>query len=394
MKRRIRMCAVATLSTGVLLTATGCQFDGINSLALPGNAIDGESYRITVQMADIQNLVANSEVKTDNVTIGTIRKVEIDDWNAKLTIDLRADAALPGNTTAKLAQKSLLGAQYLELSAPVGQDAVGRLGDGDIVPLSRTSRYPETEEVLSTLSTVLNGSGLEQIRTITSELNNVMSGREENIRGMLTNLQTFVAGLDEQRTDIIRAIDSLDRLSTTLGTQTVTIDRGIESIQPAIGVLDQQQQDLENMLSSVGNFGDVAHQVLDASKEDLVANLASLAPTLEQLSAAGKDLPEALIVAASMPFPLTTYKNILKGDYLNIFMTLDLSTETIGKDVLGSIPTNSLLGLHNATSAANPFLSPTAPANSPAGATPLLPTIPGLPHIPGLTAPVDQEAPR
>ena len=148
------------------------------------------------------------------------------------------------------------------------------------------------------------------------------------------------------------------------------------------------------MLSSVGNFGDVAHQVLDASKEDLVANLASLAPTLEQLSAAGKDLPEALIVAASMPFPLTTYKNILKGDYLNIFMTLDLSTETIGKDVLGSIPMNSLLGLHNATSAANPFLSPTAPANSPAGATPLLPTIPGLPHIPGLTAPVDQEAPR
>lgn len=383
---------MAAVLAGALLSATGCQFDGMNSLPLPGNTVIGDSYRITVQMADIQNLVANSEVKAANVTIGTIRKVEVDDWSAKLAIDLRSDAVLPANATAKLAQKSLLGAQYLELSAPVGQEAVGRLDDGDTVPLSRTTRYPETEEVLATLSTVLNGSGLEQIRTITSELNNVMSGRAENVRSMLTNLQTFVGGLDEQRADIIRAIDSLDRLSTTLGAQTVTIDQGIESIQPAVEILDRQQQDLENMLRSVGHFGDSAHRVLDVSKDDIVANLNSLAPTLEQLAASGKDLPEAMVVAASMPFPLTTAKNIVKGDYINLFMTLDLSTETIGNDILGSIPANSLLGLRNATSAADPFLAPTGNSN-PIPTIPL-PAIPGIPQIPGLTAPAGQEVPR
>ncbi|MFZ2177874.1 MAG: MCE family protein [Rhodococcus sp. (in: high G+C Gram-positive bacteria)] len=362
--RAARSTAVSVFAAGMLLTLAGCRFDGINSYALPGNSIDGDSYRVTVEMEDIQNLVANSEVKADNVTIGTIRKVDIEGWTAELTLDISEDVELPANVTAKLAQKSLLGAQYLELTTPAGQDAVGRLGGGDTIPISRTSRYPETEEVLSTLSLVLNGSGLEQIRTITSELNNVMSGREENIHGMLSNLEVFVRSLDEQRGNITRAIDSLDRLAGVLGEQTVTIDRGIESIQPAVEILDRQQNDLEAMLRSVGAFGDVAHRVLDSSGDDLTANLTSLAPTLTELAAAGSDLPEALILAASVPFPLTSAENIVKGDYLNLFMTLDLSTQTISNDILGSIPVDHWAGLRNATRASNPFLAPTEDGNA------------------------------
>lgn len=72
-------------------------------------------------MADVQNLVANSEVKSANVTIGTIRKVEVNGWSALLTVELQQGNGLPENATAKLAQKSLLGAQYLELNVPDDQ---------------------------------------------------------------------------------------------------------------------------------------------------------------------------------------------------------------------------------------------------------------------------------
>lgn len=56
--RQLSACTALTL--GVAVTATGCRFDGINSIPLPGNAISGDTYEVTVELADIQNLVGNS----------------------------------------------------------------------------------------------------------------------------------------------------------------------------------------------------------------------------------------------------------------------------------------------------------------------------------------------
>lgn len=359
MNRRVRgVAAAATLAA--MGAVTGCSFDGLNSFALPGNSTEGEPvFTIEVEMADVQNLVGNSEVKAGNVTIGTVRSVRVDSSIAVLTVDLRQDAHLGSNSTATLAQKSLLGAQYLELATPAGQETVGQLRDGDVIPLSRTSRFPETEAVLSTLSLLLNGGGLQQIRTITRESNAALGGNEEEINALFGRVATFVDGLDSQRQDIVRAIDSLDRLSGELASQTGTIDRAVTSIQPALEVLDDQQQLLRDMLGSVGSAAAVANEALDASKDDLTANLANLAPTLTELAATGSTLANSLIIAGTIPFPVTTAANTIRGDYINLFMNLDISIPTLQNDVLGSIPDPaSLLGIRTATGAVDPLLAP------------------------------------
>lgn len=170
-------------------------------------------------------------------------------------------------------------------------------------------------------------------------------------------------GLDQQRDDIIRAIDGLDRLGTELAQQNQTIDRGgITSIQPALQVLDEQQAQLTTMLVDVARFGEVAADVLASSRDDLDANLRSLQPILSQLAAAGDHLPpEALKIAASIPFPpVTTTQRAIRGDYMNLFLTLDVSAETVGGKVLGSIPPiDELVGLNPARQAVDPLLAPT-----------------------------------
>ncbi len=359
--RARKSVVTAAVFVGVLATA-GCRFDGINSIPLPGNSFDGDTYRVIVELADIQNLVGNSPVKSDNVVIGNISHIAADNWGgARLTLELDTDAVIPANVGAKLAQTSVLGSQHLELSVPPGTDAAGRLSDGDVIPLERTGQYPSTEEVLSALALVLNGSGLQQIRTVTSELSRVLGGREESLRSLFANLGDFVDGLDQQRDDIIRAIDGLDRLGTELAQQNQTIDRGgITSIQPALQVLDEQQAQLTTMLVDVARFGEVAADVLASSRDDLDANLRSLQPILSQLAAAGGSPPRSLKIAASIPFPpVTTTQRAIRGDYMNLFLTLDVSAETVGGKVLGSIPIDELVGLNPARQAVDPLLAPT-----------------------------------
>ena len=65
-------CAAAVLAAGSALLA-GCQFGGLNSLAMPGTAGHGSgAYSITVEMPDVATLPQNSPVMVDDVTVGSV----------------------------------------------------------------------------------------------------------------------------------------------------------------------------------------------------------------------------------------------------------------------------------------------------------------------------------
>ncbi|MBY4212490.1 MCE family protein [Rhodococcus fascians] len=369
---RTRSKAVAVVLLTVAATGlAGCRFDGVNSIPLPGNGVGGDTYPVTVELADIQNLVGNSPVKADNVVVGNIGGISSHNWTAILTLQIDEGVQLPANVTAKLAQTSVLGSQYLELTSAVDEPPTGRLEAGDVIPLERTSQYPSTEEVLSALSLVLNGSGLQQIQTVTSELNRVVGGRENDLRSLTDELLTFVSGLNDQRADIVSAIDGMNRLGGELAAQSATLEAGIDTLGPTLGVIEGQRRQLTDLLTKLGDFGNAATGALNDSRDNLRANVAALQPTLEQLAASADSIPTALQIATTIPFPVATADRALRGDYMNLFLTLDVSAETVGEKVLGSIPIDELIGLNPARQAADPLLAPVMPEV----AGPVIPTL-------------------
>lgn len=326
-----------------MVGVTGCQFGGLNSYPLPlteGNGAD--AYTVTVEMANAVNLVPNSEVKVGDLTVGSVRKIEVADWHAELTVGLNKEVRLPANTIAQIGQKSLLGAEYLELQPPADEPARGRLRAGDRIRLPATGRYPETEEVLTSLSLVLNGGGLNQMQTITAELKRLLKGREQDARALLANLNTFTSALDSQRAEIVEILDNFDRLGKTLVEQNRTVAEAVQVIPRGLKTLNAERKDLVRAMEAVSDARDVAQRVLDNGGQGLVRNLRALAPSLRELADAGKDLPES-IGGLTPLFPLKTVTDIFKGDFINFFVTVDLTTATLKNNMLSGTPLESLL---------------------------------------------------
>lgn len=358
----MRFRHVATLLGVALISiaSTACSFDGVNSVPLPGNTAGSDTYRVVVDLADAQNLVGNSPVKAGNVTVGNIRKVETNGWHARALLDIDSDKQIPANVHAALAQTSLFGSQYIELAVPEGEGPQGKLDDGSHIAVADTSQYPPVEKVLSSLSLVLNGSGLQQLRTITDQTDQILNGHEQNARQLLGRLNTFVSDINKQRGDIENAIESMASLSTKLSGQVKTITHGIDTIGPAIGVLNAQEKNLMTMLDSIGSFGDSATGVLNRSRDGLVDEVRNLAPTLNSLAASGKSLPEALKVALTLPFPVTTIERTAKGDYVNLFLTLDISPQKLANVVLPSVTRKPRDEPQLSRQAVDPLRAPTA----------------------------------
>ena len=172
---------------------------------------------------------------------------------------MNGDVHLPANAAAMIQQSSLLGEKYVELAPPGNEKPEGQLGNGSDIPLSRTNRNVEVEELLGALSLVLNGGGLAQLQTINHELGIALQGRESGVKNTLTQLDTFIGGLDQQKSEINRALDSVNALAGTLAQRTATINTALDNIGPGLAVLNQQHDLLVNMLKSLARLGHRGH---------------------------------------------------------------------------------------------------------------------------------------
>jgi phospholipid/cholesterol/gamma-HCH transport system substrate-binding protein len=175
------------------------------------------------------------------------------------------------------------------------------------------------EEVFGALSLLLNGGGVNQLRTITRELNAALGGREPEVRSMLRRVNTLVTELDDHRGDITDALDAVNRLSSTLAHRKDDVGTVLTGLSPGLKTLERQRGSLLTMLRSLDTLSGVAVSTVDASKDDMIADLRAVAPTLKELADAGADLPDALQVLVTYPFT-DEVLNGVKGDYLNAYL--------------------------------------------------------------------------
>jgi phospholipid/cholesterol/gamma-HCH transport system substrate-binding protein len=326
--RRVARRGLALLLAALVLTSCG-SWRGIANVPLPiGPGSGPDSIRVYVQMPDTLALNVNSRVRVADVFVGSVRAIELRNWIATLTLDLQSDVKLPANATARIGQTSLLGTQHVELAAPPDPSSQP-LRSGDTIPLKNSSAFPSTERTLASIATVLNGGGIPNLVVIQDEVNNILSGRADQIREFLDRLDTFTDELNQQRNDITRAIDSTNRLLTIVAGRNNTLDRVLTEFPPLIKHLADTRVLLADAVVALGRFSDVTDQTLSAARSDIDENLRLLQRPLKQLGRASPYLIGASKLMLTSPYDIENIEKVVRGDYLNLSATFDLTLSAI-----------------------------------------------------------------
>ncbi|MBO0843963.1 MAG: MCE family protein [Nocardioides sp.] len=326
---------IAFLAVALLLT--GCSFDPYK-LPLPGGVDVGSNpITVTAQFSDVLDLVPDSTVKVNDVTVGKITDIRLQGYHALVTMQLRNDTKLPDNAVATIQQTSLLGEKFVQLAAPSTGASPNPLKSGDVIPMAHTGQNPEVEQVLGALSLLLNGGGVGQLQTIAHELNQTLHGREGAARSVLHQIDSFTGQLDRHKQDIVQALDALNRFSGQLNHQRSTIDATLGELPGALRSIDSQRHDLVRMLRALAHLSGVGVHVISLSKDATIATLRQLSPVLSQLQASGSDFVKAFNVALTYPFvdevvgrDPQVARNLQMGDYTNLSIKLDLSLDQNG----------------------------------------------------------------
>lgn len=354
--RAWRRGAAAAGSLALAIGLGGCGL-GLQQAPTPGGP-GGPTYALQVTFANVLNLPIGAKVRDGVAVVGDVSAVTAHDFHAVTTLTITRGVKLPVGTTAQVRFESPLGSNFVQLQPPPGYHGRHFLGDGAHIPESRTTTAPSIEDLLVSLASVLNGSGLQQVQTIITSVNQALGGNTGNVQALIDDLDQLTGSLAAHAGDIDRALAAMGTLTQQLAAGSGTITQGLDTITPAVQTLVADNQSLDQLVSAVNQVTATASSVVQRSGQSTVADIQALVPVVQQLVGVDGQVQGDLtsLAAFEKRFPAVT-----PGNYLQLSL-----------DATIVFPPNPLTGANPPTAHSAHAVAPGAGTGRAAGAVSLL----------------------
>jgi phospholipid/cholesterol/gamma-HCH transport system substrate-binding protein len=212
-----------------------------------------------------------------------------------------------------------LGEDYISVTSPQ-QAGQALLANGAVVGVSQTTVAPGIEDTFAALSTLLNGGGLSNIKTIVTELEDALQGNTKPARDSIIQLQVVLSNFDAHSDDFDKTLDGLQTLSSTINNSTGVVTEALKTLPSTFQLLAIDTSKVSQLLPKIAKLGDSVRTLLNQSQSAILADFDALRPTLDSLrSSAGQLVPtmNSLITFGQL------FDRAAPGDYLNVDATIE-----------------------------------------------------------------------
>jgi phospholipid/cholesterol/gamma-HCH transport system substrate-binding protein len=312
-RRLVATLAAAGVATGLL---AGC---GLKLEQLPSpKGVSGATYHVTAQFGDVSNLVEGAKVKLQGVVVGDVTSIKTRQFLADVTMEISKKFVLARTSTFQVRFNTPLGENFIAVTSPAvtGNDV---LADGTTVPVAQTGEAPGIEDTFAAVSLLLNGGGLDKLHIIANELDAALKGRAGQVRDSLVQLHTVISNFVANNADFDKALDGLAAMSSSLARGDSLVAKALAQFPTTFATLATDTGQIRQLLDKVATLGDTVQGLLNRSESSLVADVQSLRPTLDSLTATQSNLIpsfDALIRFGQL------FDRATPGDYVNINATI------------------------------------------------------------------------
>jgi phospholipid/cholesterol/gamma-HCH transport system substrate-binding protein len=290
---------------------------------LPGTGVEGQTVTIRADFDEALNLATGATVKVNGVDSGKVEKVEAHDFQAQATLVVKSSAQLREGATARLRYTTPLGELFVDVANPPTGTL---LSSGAVLTPKETTTAPTVEDAMSQASLLVNGGGLGQLQTVTSELNAALGGREGTFRDLLQQTTQFLTEANGTTADVDRALRGLADVSAELRRRQDVIDAALRDLRPAARVLRQVTPDLTALLREVERFARSADHLVGRTRTQLLATIREVEPVLAEIANHKAEYAESLDALVRLSGSLDS---VVPGDYLSTALDLHLDGTTL-----------------------------------------------------------------
>lgn len=249
---RNRLTAVAAVLLAGLLIA---------GVAVAVRAMFFAPKTITAYFTSATAIYTGDDVRVSGVKVGTIKSIEPQGTQAKLTLKVDRDVPIPADAKAVIFTENLVAARFVELT-PAYRTSGPVMADRAVIPVQRTAVPVEWDEVKNQLmrlatdlgptakvstpaisrfidsaANALQGNG-DKLRQTLAQLSGVartFANGSGNIVDIIKNLQTFVTALRDSNIQMVQFNNRLATLTSVVDDSKSDLDEALTDLSQAVG---------------------------------------------------------------------------------------------------------------------------------------------------------------
>jgi phospholipid/cholesterol/gamma-HCH transport system substrate-binding protein len=266
----------------VVITLLGVSYVGAEYVGLAKYVTGDSGCTISADFPDSGGIFSNAEVTYRGVTVGQVGALHLIKGGVRVDLHLNScdSPKIPSTTAARIANRSVVGEQYVDLVPPNGKGPFVRAGAR--IPMSRNSIPTPTEQLLVNLDQLVRSVNLDDLRTTVGELGNAVSGRGDDLGRLLDATDSLLATASSPE-NIDATTSLIDDSSSVLQTQ---LDQK-EPLQIWTHSLNLLSQQLKKSDPDIRHLLDTGPDALHTVTDFITNNRTDLGVTLANLSTVG-----------------------------------------------------------------------------------------------------------
>src|SRR5436305_8153956 len=184
----------------------------------------------------------------------------------------------------------MLGERFLDLE-PQGD---GQLKDGTTIPLSRTRRAAQLEQVVELGGQLVNQVTAENFNRMIDTFDEAWGGHPETLRHLFDAMAGASSALNANRDALGATIDRVEQVAATLAPHTTELAQSVNNFAAGLKALDAHRDQLGNFTTSLKHLSDSASDLLVNHEAKLAASGKQAKDILDQIVANLGDFEKGL----------------------------------------------------------------------------------------------------
>jgi phospholipid/cholesterol/gamma-HCH transport system substrate-binding protein len=249
-------------------------------------------YRITAQFVDANGLRPGDAAIIAGIPAGRVIEIDIVEDRVEALVQIDGGVDLPTSTRAEITLRTLVGKRAIALDT--GNVFTDLMGEGDVIPLERTSVTIDVPELAETADDVLGELDSEALNLLLVSVADVTRDQRQQVAGLIDSGTDLTELVNDQEQQIRQLLRNLSRLSQTLESRDEELVGIIDDLDVALGALAARRGDLQALLRETQTAGTVTADFIRDVRADLDAILDELHLDLEIVARHQMDLAEGL----------------------------------------------------------------------------------------------------
>ncbi|MGN6692862.1 MAG: MCE family protein [Aquihabitans sp.] len=317
--RALRLLAAVTL-VGVL---------GLTSCT---DRSGGGRIEASATFDDVADLADGAPVMMADVTIGSVRSIELDATGrrARVVFGVDESANVPAAVTAQIRRTSALGEKFIDLVPETDDLKAEPLTDGAVI--DQTAVVSDLEQLISSGTDAFGALSASQIAILLDEGERAFAGKAPQLRTILDHLSEVAAGY-ETRTEKVKAIIvDLDRLAGDLAPQTGENGEALANLKDTLKILNENDEAFYALVRSLNEVADDGNRILDRHLDDIATQVRGLRDVTDAVA----DEQAALAgLLENLPRHNTTVPLAERNNFIHVLIDVVLCGVPGGGDVPG-----------------------------------------------------------